>query len=132
MTEQEQRRVREVDPSSVDPDELVSHIAGVSLMKTSLISVGFHVLLIGVTSIGFISLCVKHGTLHPKAVINQLAAEQREAERAEARRAARQKALKTQAAREKAATRPKSPIEKTLTEKSFEKPKPSELKLPEP
>jgi hypothetical protein len=129
MNEQKQPPASPVEPSSVDPDELVAHIGRLSITGTSLISAAFHVLLIGLTSIGFISLCVRHRTLHPKAVLNRLAEEQRQAEKAAARSAARQKALQEQAKKPRATTRPKSPIEKKITETSREKPTPTKLNL---
>ena len=132
MDEQNPPRRTPADPSATDPDELVAHIGRLSVMKTSLISLVFHVLLIGLTSIGFISLCVKHRTLHPKAVLNRLAEEQREAKKAEARRQAREKAMAGRGGKRGSATRPKSPIERKISERSYEKPKPSQLKLPEP
>lgn len=112
---------------AVDPDQLVSHISGLSVFGTSALSVVFHVALIGLTSIGFISLCVKHRTLHPKQVMARLAEEKEEAERAAARRARRQAGATRPATR--AATRPKSPIEKKINEKSYKKPTPSKLEL---
>ncbi len=117
------------DRSSLEPDDLMKDVGKLSIMKTSLISIAFHVLLIGLTSIGFIALCVKHGTLHPKAVLNQPAEEQREAERARAREEAREKIMggrrATRPGGRGPATRAKSRIEKAVTETSREKPKPS-------
>ena len=118
------------DPPAVDPDDLMAHIDRASTTKTWVISIVFHVLLIGLTSIGFITLCVKHRTLHPKAVVNRQAEEKREAERSQARRLAREKVLKSQPkASGAAATRPKTPIERKVSEVSRQKPTPTTMKL---
>ena len=127
--------------ASVDPDELISDLSRLSIAKTSLVSILVHVVLVGLTSIGFIALCVRHDTLHPRAVLKALAEKQRQAKLEAAREAARKKLqaqVDQQDKKAKAASKgpeagktdkPKSKIEKTLQETSPQRPKASSLNL---
>ena len=134
MNGEESKKTGPAIPS--DPDDLISGISRLSIWKTSLGSLVAHAVLIGVTSIGFIALCTQHKTLHPREAQKLLAEEQRQAKREDAREKARQAALARQAAASQPAAKAagagageKSPIERKLEAKSFEKPKPSTLGL---
>ena len=59
---------------------ILSDIQDKGLTKPLIMSVIIHVILIGVFSIGYIGLCVKHKTLDPKAEISRIADEKVEAE----------------------------------------------------
>ena len=57
----------------IDPDELMGDISSLSFLKTSIISVVIHLVLIGATSIGFVMLCLEHDTLHPDLKVQEIA-----------------------------------------------------------
>ncbi len=76
----------------VDPDVLMAEVNKTSLLKTTLVSVLLHAVLLGVTSLTFISLCAEYNTLHPKDAI-QAEAEQQRKEELKQKRLDRQAAL---------------------------------------
>ena len=61
--------LEEVKANSLFPDDLMADISRSTLGRTLVISIVVHVILLGVTSIGFIGLCLKYDTLYPKRVI---------------------------------------------------------------
>jgi len=124
------------DAETVDPDELMKDVAGLSVVKTSLISVIFHVAVIGLTSIGFVMLCAEYDTWHPRAAMKEEARlkeekqKQQDREMRETQRARDREKIKKQGkALKGAATRGQSPIEKAITETSTSRPTHSSMKL---
>ncbi len=72
--------LEEVKATSIYPDHLMSGIAK-SIMPLALaISLGAHVLVLGLTSVRFVSLCMEHKTLHPKSEIKFQEEQRRQAE----------------------------------------------------
>jgi len=106
----------------VDPDELMTEVSSVSFLRTFLISVVIHAVLIGVTSIGFLMLCAEHNTWDPDVVIRQIAKDKRAEELRKEREDAQKKLIADQkkAARSsaKSATKPASKIEQQINRKS--------------
>ena len=127
-------------PPPVDPFRLMSGMTGSGFAPTLLIAVGAHVVLLLISSIGFLKLCARHGTLDPGERIREIKDE--EAAQAKKRKidAAQEKIkvdkAKTAGAAKKAgggaadaaaksdgdAGAAKSPVEKRLEEKSKERP----------
>jgi hypothetical protein len=62
-------KLAEVKAQSLFPDDLMAEISRSTLGRTLIVSLAVHALLIGVTSIGFIGLCVKYNSLHPKVAM---------------------------------------------------------------
>jgi hypothetical protein len=78
--------LQKVRESSIYPDHVMANVAKSVLPAALAVSLLVHLAVVGVTSVGFIGKCVKHGTLHPKQAIQNLR-EQEESERiAEERR----------------------------------------------
>ena len=136
------------DSRQVDPDALMRDISRSVLGRMVIVSLLIHVLIIGGTSVGYISQCFKYGTTDPKSAIAKIEAEKKAKEdqikadaetkrRAEEAVKARQggTAAKTPATAEPAATdappaaaeapdpnKPKTPIEKSVEEVDHGKP----------
>ena len=83
----------------IDPDELMGEVNSVSFLRTTLISVGVHLVLIAGTSIGFVLLCAEHGTLDPDTEVRRIAKEQRQKTLREEREAAHKKLMAEQKAK---------------------------------
>jgi hypothetical protein len=132
------------DFQTVHPDELNDHISRSPILKTLGISLGLHVALILLLSIGNFAMCVKYKTFsvtgavtkHADALQDEKAAEKK-AERAKSQAAqkAKRAAATTKAAAgaktastEKPETE-KSAIEKELIETSSERPTESSMSL---
>ncbi|MHC4253488.1 MAG: hypothetical protein ACYS9X_30590 [Planctomycetota bacterium] len=138
----------------VHPESLMKGISDTPLRGKLLMSVGVHVALVLVTSIGFIALCATHGSLDPHAVIleNEKRAEdeKREAERLKRQQEAEAKEKSGPGAQPKAGEEgtpaagspdakagekagekdgAKTPVEKRTTETSEERPDVSDLEL---
>ena len=92
---------------AADADALIADIASPPMAKAVLIAVAVHLVLILVTSVHFLILCGRHGTMDPRAVISQLKQEEREAQEAAQREAARKAAPARRASRQ-AKTPPKA------------------------
>ena len=85
------RNVFQEDAAAVDADALIAHLAAPRMGTTLTWAIAGHVALILLTSIPFILLCFRHGTLHPRAVIEQQRKEGRERELEAERESARQR-----------------------------------------
>ncbi len=73
----------EVKANSIYPDDLMSDISESRMARTFTWSILLHVIVIGVTSIGFISLCLRYDSWDPRIVAERkLEAEQAQAEAA--------------------------------------------------
>jgi len=139
------------DFETVHPDELIAHLSQAPILKTAAISLGLHVALILLLSIGNFAMCVKYknwsvtGAVadHAEALQEQKAAEKK-AERAKAQAAQKAKREAAQAKRDagnepktagsqaagtEQATPEKSAIEKELEETSSERPTESSISL---
>lgn len=81
------------DDEALRADELMADIARPAIGKMLLISAGVHLLVLLLTSIRFISLCIEHHTMNPRAVITAIKQEQHEKELEAKREAAREKIL---------------------------------------
>jgi len=114
--------VQTPEGDQVDPDELMSEVSSQSFLRTFLISLAFHAVLIGVTSIGFIMLCAEHNTLHPDVVLRQKAKDKRAEELRKDRLEAQKKLIadqkKAPGSPGKGTTRPASKIERQINRKS--------------
>lgn len=145
----------------VAPDALMTETTRPRMGRMLAISSIFHVALIGLTSITYLGLCLKHHSLHPKWVIKQILKEEVEKQAAaEATKAAEEAVKKAFAAKkgtpgkESAEPAPgkgtepssatpagkasgkepsdkKSGVEKAVSETSKDRPKGSSLKLDE-
>ena len=119
------------DTQNVEPDELMKPVAGLGILKPSIVAILLHVVVIVATSIGFVSLCVTYGTWHPRQVETKLAEEERERLRVRAREAARAKLAAEQQEAAKAGTGaadgPTSRTERAITETSDERPSKPDL-----
>jgi hypothetical protein len=91
------------DEAVVDADALIAGLAGPPLSKTLTFSVLIHVVVVLITSVHFISLCVKHDTLDPRAAIQETREAERQRQIEAEREAARQRLLAGQAKRQAAA-----------------------------
>ena len=125
------------------PEELMKGISDTTLVKKIMLSLGLHVLLLGVTSIGFIGLCAKYGTFDPRTKQEDLrkkaaAAEEAKAEAAaqkseEKKKGTKAKPGKTEpgASKSPASQGPakptKSKIEREIEETSKERPAHSDM-----
>ena len=136
------------DFETVHPDELIAHLSQAPILKTAAISLGLHVAMIVLLSIGNFAMCAKYKTFsvtgavaaHAAALKEQKASEKK-AERAKALAAQKAKREATQAKRDAgnepkragdAAEKPakeKSAIERELEETSFERPTESSMSL---
>jgi len=149
------RPLRETDAARVKPDALMAEIIRPRMGRMVVISTIFHVLLIGLTSVSYLTLCVKHRTLHPKWVVRQIQKEEAEkqetanvakaAEEAKKRAAERGGAAKkgpggkegtepgaesrSGGEAEKKAGDKKSGVEKAVTETSKDRPTGSSINL---
>jgi hypothetical protein len=134
----------------VDPSPLLKDISRGNLAMLVVVAVIAHIVVIGITSVGHISLCMKYGTFWPKPMMKK----EREAEekrKLEEKQAQQQKAVEEKQAADTAAQaakkseggtkqaseetkngRPKSKIERTIEEKSSERPKEGTVRLDEP
>jgi hypothetical protein len=131
-----------VKANSMFPDDLMAEISRSTLGRTVVISIVVHVLVLGVTSIGFIGLCLKYDTLHPKqAMLAEVKAQKKAAAEAADKPAPAAGGAATQpvpAAGSTATTTPaatattptadgKTPIEQTLEEVDRNLPKKSNV-----
>lgn len=107
---------------AVDPDELMGRVSNLPILKIVGISVVLHVVLIGITSIGFLMDCSKYKTWHPDVEIRRIAKEQRAQKLLKEREDAQKKLIADQKKKSKggtsAGTKPASSIEKNVTRKS--------------
>ena len=136
------------DFETVHPDELIVHISRSPILKTLAISLGLHIALIAILSIGNFVMCVKYKTFsvtgavadHAEALKEEEASEKKAARaKAQAARKAKRDAAqaKSDAGKEPkragdAAEKPakeKSAIEKELAETSSERPTESSMSL---
>ncbi len=125
-------------PPPVDPFRLMSGMTGSGFAPTLLIAVGAHVVLLLISSIGFLRLCARHGTLDPGERIREIKDEEAAQEKKRKIEAAQEKlkAERAKAGKPADGTKPadgakpvaresgaaKSPVEKRLEEKSKERP----------
>lgn len=133
------------DFETVHPDELIAHLSQAPILKTAAISLGLHVVLILLLSIGNFAMCVKYKTFSVTGAVAEHAAALKE-EEASKKKAARAKAQAAQKAKREAKVKPeaaetmkqpagvtggaeKSAIEKELEETSFERPTESSMTL---
>ena len=103
---------------AVDPDELMGRISSLSFLRMAGISVAIHVVLIGVTSIGFLMDCSKYKTWHPDAEIRRITKEQRAEKLRKDREDAQRKLIADRKKGPGAETRPSSDVEKKVKRKS--------------
>lgn len=105
---------------AVDPDELMGRVSNLPILKIVGISVALHVVLIGITSIGFLMDCSKYKTWHPDVEIRRIAKEQRAQKLLKEREDAQKKLIADQKKKSKggAGTKPASDVEKKVTRKS--------------
>lgn len=107
---------------AVDPDELMGRVSNLPILRMVGISVAIHVVLIGITSIGFLMDCSKYKTWHPDVEIRRIAKEQRAEKLLKDREDAQKKLIADQKKKSKggtsAGTKPASSIEKNVTRKS--------------
>jgi hypothetical protein len=138
------RPMKEDDFHTVHPDELNAHISRSPILKTLAISLGLHVALILLLSIGNFAMCVKYKTFSVTGAVADHAEALKE-EKASEQKAARAKAQAAQKAKREAATpkpaagtettsteRPeteKSAMERELLETSSERPTESSMSL---
>ena len=139
------------DFETVHPDELIAHLSQAPILKTAAISLGLHVALIVLLSIGNFAMCAKYKTFSVTGAVEEHAAALKEEEASE-KKAARAKAQAAQKAKREAAqakrgagnepkragsqaaateqaTPEKSAIEKELEETSSERPTESSMTL---
>jgi len=133
---------------TLHPDELIAHLSQAPILKTAAISLGLHVVLIAVLSIGNFAMCAKYRTFsvtgavaEHAAALKEEKASEKKAERAKAQAAQKAKREATQAKRDAgnepqragdAAEKPakeKSAIERELEETSSERPTESSMSL---
>ena len=116
----------------------MSGMTGSGFAPTLLIAVGAHVVLLLISSIGFLRLCARHGTLDPGERIREIKDEEAAQEKKRKIEAAQEKlkAERAKAGKPADGTKPadgakpvaresgaaKSPVEKRLEEKSKERP----------
>ncbi|MCJ8330354.1 MAG: hypothetical protein HRT89_19840 [Lentisphaeria bacterium] len=55
-----------------DPNQLMNGISDTRIAMKLLLSVAFHCVLFLVTSIGFITLCMKHNTMDPRPIVKAI------------------------------------------------------------
>ena len=139
------RPVAHDDFETVHPDELIAHLSQAPILKIGAISLGLHVAMIVLLSIGNVAMCAKYKTFsvtgaveeHAAALQEQKAAEKK-AERAKVQ--AEQKAKRAAKVKPEAAettTQPagvaggaeKSAVEKELEATSSERPTESSMSL---
>ena len=129
----------------VHPEMLMTGISDTSVFGKILLSLGIHILLVLLTSIGFIKLCVVHKSLDPRAVIAQQKEEADQQEKEAKKAKLQEEAIKKQkkqkdgktapvqnnkpTAGEKPAGEKIAPVEKRLQETSKERPKGSGMDL---
>jgi uncharacterized protein YqfA (UPF0365 family) len=133
-----------MEAAGLHPEELMDDISQSTMGKTMAMSIVLHLLVIGLTSIGFIRLCNQYKTLHPRWEIQRVQREEAEkkaaadAAKAEAEAIARSQEIKAQMAAaaakattagddqtpgEAAGAEPRlSKIEQTIRETSDERP----------
>ena len=134
----------------VHPESLMEGISDTPLAGKLAVSLGVHAAVVLLTSIGFIALCVKHGSLDPRAVIRKAKEDAEKEKKAAERKKREEEALAKQKARggapaeaggDGAAPAPtpaakgdgkseaEAPVEKRTTETSDERPDVSDLQL---
>ncbi|HPD14806.1 MAG TPA: hypothetical protein PLE19_07645 [Planctomycetota bacterium] len=135
-------------PQAVDPDELLADVKRQSFLRTVAASTVVHVIVILLTSIGYIGLMRQYKSWHPRIEMKRLAKEQREREDEQRRKEAHDKFLADQAKKkagekggdEKGTPAPtsatkaegdKPKVLKDIEAKSSERPKESSMKLNE-
>jgi flagellar biosynthesis GTPase FlhF len=150
-TATELRPVAHDDFETVHPDELIAHLSQTPILKTAAISLGLHVVLILLLSIGNFAMCAKYKTFSVTGAVAEHAAALKE-EKASEKKAARAKAQAAQKAKREAtqaksdagnepqragsqaagteqAAAEKSAIERELEEISSERPTESSMSL---
>jgi len=135
-------------PQAVDPDELLADVKRQSFLRTVAASTIVHVIVILLTSIGYIGLMRQYKSWHPRIEMKRLAKEKREQEDEQRRKEAHDRFLADQAKRkagekggdEKGTLAPtpatkadaeKPKVLKDIEAKSGERPKESSMKLNE-
>jgi hypothetical protein len=140
------------DFETVHPDELIAHLSQAPILKIGVISLGLHVAMIAILSIGNFAMCAKYKTFSVTGAVAEHAAALQE-QKAAAKKAERSKTLAEQKAKRAAAKgetgtaettkqpagaktastetpeTEKSAIEKELEETSFERPTESSMSL---
>ncbi|MFT5128468.1 MAG: hypothetical protein ACI8W8_002079 [Rhodothermales bacterium] len=115
------------------PDEILTKARSRPMSMTLVLSVVFHVILLGLLSIGYIRDAAHYETIYPKAAkaeaVKQQRIEEKKAKAAEDAKKQSEAAAKAQAARPNATKtgKPVSKIEKELQETSNERPVSSDL-----
>lgn len=125
MSDSKHSKPRQAPGSGVvDPDELMGQVSNLPILKIVGISVALHVVLIGITSIGFLMDCSKYKTWHPDVEIRRIAKEQRAEKLLKEREDAQKKLIADQKKKSKGGTKPgaetrgASDVEKNVTRKS--------------
>jgi hypothetical protein len=142
---------RAVTSEPVNPAPLLKDLSRGNLPVLIAVALVLHIMIIGVTSVGHISLCLKYHTLWPKPVMKK-EREEEEKRKLEEKQVQQQKAMEEKQAADATAQgtkkaegpsarpttdenkngKPKSKIEQTLEEKSNERPKEGTIRLDEP
>jgi hypothetical protein len=139
------------DFETVHPDELIAHLSKAPILRIGVISLGLHVALIVLLSIGNFAMCVKYKTFsvtgavadHAEALKEEKASEKKAARaKAQAAQKAKREATQAKMDAEKAPTRAGSQtdgtaqakpelsaMEKELAETSSERPTESSMSL---
>ena len=68
------------DSGGVHPDELMGDVSKSTLSKTLPVSLAAHLIVISLTSIGFVYQCVKYGSFYPRAAQRRIDEEKQTAE----------------------------------------------------
>jgi flagellar biosynthesis GTPase FlhF len=135
------------DFETVHPDELIAHLSQAPILKIGVISLGLHVAMIVLLSIGNFAMCAKYKTFSVTGAVAEHAAALQD-QKAAAKKAERSKTLAEQKAKRDAQAkidaekepkkdadaaekpaREKSAIEKELEETSSERPTESSMTL---
>ncbi|MDP6631436.1 MAG: hypothetical protein QGH29_10750, partial [Kiritimatiellia bacterium] len=141
------RPVAHDDFETVHPDELIAHLSQAPILKIGVISLGLHVAMIVLLSIGNFAMCAKYKTFSVTGAVAEHAAALQD-QKAAAKKAERSKTLAEQKAKRDAQAkidaekepkkdadaaekpaREKSAIEKELEETSSERPTESSMTL---
>jgi len=129
-TEDTDRETREA--GAVRPGDLMQDVSKSTLGRTIPIAIAVHLVIIALTSIGYIGLCIKHKTWFPKDKVRQIARQEDAKEKEEAQKLAvaaakaREKeraAASAPADRRPTGSRPAmSPVERRISEVSTSRP----------
>jgi len=119
------------EAGAVRPGDLMQNVSKSTLGRTIPIAIAVHLVVIALTSIGYIGLCIEHKTWFPKDKIRQIARQEDAKEKEEAQKSAvadaraREKeraAASGPADRRPTGSRPATPVERRISEVSTSRP----------